>query len=41
VLPPGHGIEVTIALRTLAVNTILVIRWFRPDGVEYLWRVAF
>jgi hypothetical protein len=41
VLAPGHGIEVTIALRTLAANTILVIRWFRPDGVEYLWRVAF
>jgi len=41
VVRPQHGIEVIIAGRDLAVNTILVIRWFRPSGVEYLWRVAF
>jgi len=40
VVRPQHGIEVTIAGRDLA-NTILVIRWFRPSGVEYLWRAAF
>jgi len=34
-LRPDHGIEVTIAAR---VNAILVIRWFRPNRVEYLWR---
>ena len=41
VVRPQHGIEVSIAGRNLAANTILVIRWFRPSGVEYLWRVAF
>ena len=37
VMRPGHGIEVTIAAR--AAGAILVIRWFRPSGIEYLWRV--
>jgi hypothetical protein len=39
VVRPHHGIEVTIRARSSAA--ILVIRWFRPNGVEYLWRVAF
>jgi hypothetical protein len=38
---PLHGIEVTIAGANLARDTILVVRWFRADEVEYLWRVAF
>jgi hypothetical protein len=38
VLRPGHGVEVTIAARSSAA--ILVVRWFRPSGIEYLWRVA-
>ncbi len=25
----------------LARDTVLVVRWFRPDGGEYLWRVSF
>jgi hypothetical protein len=41
IVRPGHGIEVTIVSADLARDTILVVRWFRPDGVEYLWRVAF
>jgi hypothetical protein len=40
-VPPGHGVEVTIAGYDLARSTILVVRWFRPNGVEYLWRVSF
>jgi len=36
-LRPEHGIEVIIA--TGAREAILVIRWFRPNGNEYLWRV--
>jgi hypothetical protein len=36
---PAHGIEVTIAARSSAA--ILVVRWFRPNDIEYLWRVAF
>ncbi len=38
-LRPEHGIEVTIA--TGRRDAILVVRWFRPNGTEYLWRVAF
>lgn len=41
IVRPGYGVEVTIAAANLAQNTILVVRWFRPGGVEYLWRVAF
>jgi hypothetical protein len=25
----------------LALNTVLIVRWFRADGGEYLWRVSF
>jgi hypothetical protein len=39
VVRPAHGIEVTIAARSSAA--ILVVRWFRPNDIEYLWRVAF
>lgn len=39
VLAPQHGIEVTIAAAHKKSDTIIVIRWFRPDGSEYLWRV--
>jgi hypothetical protein len=40
-LAPGETLEVEIAGRHLARDAILVLRWFRPDGVEYLWRVSF
>jgi hypothetical protein len=40
-LDPGESLEVDIAGRALARDSILVVRWFRPDGVEYLWRVSF
>ncbi|MHB1235344.1 MAG: hypothetical protein ACYCZK_06705 [Microbacteriaceae bacterium] len=40
-LLPGDILEVTIAGRNLALNTVLIVRWFRPNGIEYLWRVSF
>lgn len=40
-LQPAETLEVSIAGRHLARDSILVVRWFRPDGVEYLWRVSF
>ena len=40
-LDPGETLEVDIVGRNLARDAILVVRWFRPDGVEYLWRVSF
>ena len=39
-LLPGHGVEVTMRATDLARSTILVVRWFRPSGVEYLWTVT-
>ena len=40
-LRPGEALEVTVAGRNLARSAIMVVRWFRPDGEEYLWRISF
>jgi hypothetical protein len=40
-LEPGDSIEIVISGHDLAKDTIGVIRWFRPNGQEYLWRVSF
>ncbi|HEY8912899.1 hypothetical protein [Lacisediminihabitans sp.] len=40
-LEPGESLEVMIAARDLALSTVLVVRWFRPSGEEFLWRVSF
>jgi hypothetical protein len=41
VLEPGESLEVLISVRDLARSTVLIVRWFRPTGEEYLWRVSF
>lgn len=38
---PGDRIVLSIREDDLARNSVLVVRWFRPDGSEYLWRVSF
>jgi hypothetical protein len=40
-LQPGETLEVLISGQDLARSTVLVVRWFRPGGDEYLWRVSF
>jgi hypothetical protein len=40
-LAPGEALELDIRGDDLARSTTLVIRWLRPNGEEYLWRVAF
>lgn len=40
-LPTGSALDVQVLGDDLAVETLLVVRWFRPDGVEYLWQVSF
>lgn len=40
-LRPADELEVSLAGRNLARDSILVVRWFRADGVEYLWRASF
>jgi hypothetical protein len=41
VLAVGESLEVVIATRDLARSTVLLVRWFRPSGAEFLWRVSF
>jgi hypothetical protein len=39
---PGDSVRVVLRHdHDLALDTVLVVRWFRPDGGEYLWRVSF
>lgn len=40
-LAVGGATEVVIHGNDLARRTVLVVRWFRPGGEEYLWRVSF
>lgn len=40
-LDVGGVLEVTIRGEDLARRSVLVVRWFRPSGDEYLWRVSF
>ncbi|HEY0261128.1 MAG TPA: hypothetical protein VGC18_14890 [Lacisediminihabitans sp.] len=40
-LLPGQSLEVMISAHDLARSTVLIVRWFRPSGEEYLWRVSF
>jgi hypothetical protein len=40
-MEPGQQIRLRIIGPDLSRSAILVIRWFRPDGDEYLWRVSF
>jgi hypothetical protein len=40
-LLPGQTLRFTLRADNPARNTIVVVRWFRPSGVQYLWRVSF
>jgi len=40
-LHPGESLVMTIAGHDLERSTIALVRWFRPNGDEYLWRVSF
>lgn len=40
-LQPGEALEVTIDGPAPERGTIAVVRWFRPDRTEYLWRLSF
>jgi hypothetical protein len=40
-LEPGDVLEIVISGADLARDTIGLVRWFRPNGQEYLWRVSF
>lgn len=40
-LQPGEALEVTVTGDQLERASILVVRWFRPNGAEFLWRASF
>lgn len=40
-LAPGAHVDLRIRGADLARSTLLVVRWLRPNGDEYLWRVSF
>ena len=40
-LKPGASLTVIVRGSDLARSSVLVVRWFRPNGEEYLWRVSF
>lgn len=40
-LDPGETAEIRIHGHDLARSTVLVVRWHRDNGDEYLWRASF
>ncbi|MFF2051325.1 hypothetical protein ACFVU2_06940 [Leifsonia sp. NPDC058194] len=38
---PGESVRASVTGRDPARDTLLVVRWFPPDGREYLWQIAF
>ncbi len=40
-LEPGEVAEIRIHGDDLARSTVLVVRWHRENGDEYLWRASF
>ncbi len=38
---PGESIRAAVTGDDPARDTLLVVRWFPPDGREYLWQVSF
>ena len=38
---PGALLGFAVRGPNLARNSVVVVRWFRPNGDEYLWRVSF
>ena len=38
---PGDSVVLTMVGPDLERSSVMVLRWFRPDGDEYLWRFSF
>ena len=38
---PGGLLGFAVRGPNIARNTVVIVRWFRPNGDEYLWRVSF
>lgn len=40
-LLPGGMLAFSVRGEDLSRNSVVIVRWFRPNGDEYLWRVSF
>jgi hypothetical protein len=40
-LDPGQQVRLVVKGHELPRRSIVIVRWFRPDGSEYLWRITF
>jgi hypothetical protein len=40
-LTPGTALAFAPRGENLGRDSVVIVRWFRPNGDEYLWRVAF
>jgi hypothetical protein len=38
---PGESVAAIVFGRELERDAVMVVRWFQPDGREYLWHVSF
>jgi hypothetical protein len=38
---PGAAIAFAARGAHLARDSVVIVRWFRPNGEEYLWRISF
>jgi hypothetical protein len=38
---PGEAVAATVTGKDLERDTIVIVRWLQPDGLEYLWQVSF
>ena len=40
-LAPGAHVDIRVRGEDLARSSVLIVRWLRANGDEYLWRVSF
>lgn len=40
-LGPGGRLDFSVLGDDVARAMVIVVRWFRPSGEEYLWRISF
>ena len=38
---PGEAVRASLDGSRAERDTLLVVRWFTPDGREYLWQIGF
>lgn len=40
-LEPSQALNIVVGAGVRAVDSLLIVRWFRSDGREYLWQISF